>query len=53
MADKLKTSLNLDAELMKKVRVKAAINDRTVTEELEEAIKKHVEDINLKSISKK
>jgi len=46
MADKAKTSLNLDVELMQKLRMIAAANNKTVTEELEEAIKKHI-DVNI------
>ena len=41
-----KTSLNLDAELMQKLRMIAAANNKSVTDELEEAIKKHI-DVNI------
>jgi len=51
VADKLKTSLNLDAELMQKLRMIAAANNKTVTEELEEAIKRHI-DVNINNARK-
>ena len=43
MSEKTKTSLNLDADLMQKLRMIAAANNKSITEELEEAIKKHIE----------
>jgi len=49
MADKLKTSLNLDAELMQKLKMIATVNNKSVTEELENAIRKYV-DSNIKKV---
>ena len=52
MADKLKTSLNLDAELMRNLRHIAIAKNKSVTEELEESIKRHIK-FNLEKLKDK
>jgi len=49
MADKIKTSLNLDSDLMQKLKIVAAANNRSISDELEEAIRKHIE-VNIKKV---
>jgi len=52
MAEKHKMSLNIDSELVIKIKIKAAMSNKTITEEIEEALKKHTDDINIDNIKK-
>ena len=50
MAEKHKMSLNIDAYLVRKIKVKSAMSNKTITEEIEEALEKHTKDVNLDNI---
>jgi len=45
MANKVKTSLNLDAELMHLLKIKAAIENISLTEAMEAAIEQYVKEV--------
>ena len=52
VTEKHKMSLNISAELVMKVKIKAAMSNTTLTEEIEKALEKHTADINLSKIIK-
>jgi DNA-binding protein YbaB len=45
MGEKQKTSLNVDSELFKLLKIKAALEDVSITEAFEEAIRRYTEDV--------
>jgi len=53
LAEKHKMSLNVDAELFKKIKIMATMNNKTITEEIEAAFKKHTTGVNVDKIISK
>ena len=45
MGEKQKTSLNIDSELFKLLKIKAALDDVSITEAFEEAIRQYTADV--------
>ena len=47
-----KINIGINSELFRKIKIKATINNRTLTKEIEKALEKHTADISLSKIIK-